>query len=298
VAVLAPVRSASATPPEPAPVWRAQLRVVTGTVSDADSDDNVSVSLNGTNATFVDTPADDFERGHTDTFDLLPAGVRRFSDIQRLQIRKFGTDGWCIARVTLVVNGRPLFDAVPGSPCRWIDADDGHSPLLQWTSLRSNSTWRGYVQPPLPRRITPAEMRDRVEGYVGHAIASNALYWGHVNGAGAVEFSAGGTARSVRVDLDLAADLPLLPDPAVDVDFDLRFSCTAGQITVSTAAFHVDVSSSTVLQVITLGLIGLIDDMVANAIKNSFSGFRYTTSTGTPFCPTITVLSDGNVFFT
>jgi hypothetical protein len=295
--LVVPVPTASAAPSESAPVWRAQLRVVTGNVSDAGTDDRVQVSLNDSNVTRVDTPADDFERGRIDTFDLLPTGVRRFSDLQRVRIDKIGTDGWCIARVTLIVNGRTLFDSVPGSPCRWIDTAAGHSPRLQWTTLRTREAWRFYVQPPLPTRISPAELRDRIETYVGHAISTNALYWGHFGGAAAVEFSNGGTSHRVRVDLDLAADVPFFFDPEVDVEFTLVFSCSSGVIRIATTNFAVDVDSSLVWKVLTLGAVELLDDLVRNAIQGSFSGFTFTTDTGTPFCPIITVSPDGTITF-
>lgn len=81
------------------PVSRIQLQIVTADVSNAGTDDAVSVRLNGnwprvipccTNITWMNYSHDDRERSDTFTYDLNVQGIRRQSDITEINIEKVG----------------------------------------------------------------------------------------------------------------------------------------------------------------------------------------------------------------
>ena len=92
---------ASAAPGESMRVWRAQVRFVTSSNSDAGTDDDVQVSLNDSNRTWLDYGRDDFETGDTFTYDLLLTNLHTLTDIKR-QLKESGTTMFAIGLGTKV----------------------------------------------------------------------------------------------------------------------------------------------------------------------------------------------------
>ena len=82
---------------------------------DANTDDAVQVRLNGRNATWMDQPGDDRERGDLFTYDLMltdPSGISTLSrvrDITMLEVTKTGSDGWCFTTLDLMINGKSIY---------------------------------------------------------------------------------------------------------------------------------------------------------------------------------------------
>jgi hypothetical protein len=288
-------------------VWRLQVRVVVGDVGDAGTDDDVMVQLNGANRTQLDSPANDFERNSSRLYDLPLTGVGRMKDISSLTIQKVGADfktgddGVCVARVDLLVNGVLAFDGFPSpsGPCLWLDSDPGELTFFNFsgTTLRTDNAWLAYQQPGPPLVIPADEWRGRIEGIVGNSIASNALYWGDISGE-AVELSGDG-GPVLHVDLDLAADAPLLPDPGVDIDFDLVFSCATQpdgkiQLEITSTNVHAEADSSIFWELITFDLIDFLDSHVTDSVKTGFKPISQ--SITTPICPNVHVQADGTTF--
>jgi hypothetical protein len=100
----------------------------------------------------------------------------------------------------------------------------------------------------------------------------------------------------VHVDLDLAADVFGF-DPEVDVDFDLRFSCSNGTIAVTTLNRRVNVDSAWYAELLSLGLINILDNTVANSVGKGFQPISLSVDSGTSFCPRISVEDDADVVF-
>jgi hypothetical protein len=226
--------------------WRVQIELQTGDVGDASSGDAVSVKLddldeiNDASFTWLDYGRADFQRNTTHAYDLNLDNLAFRGDIHRVEIHKYGTDGWCLAGFRVLVNGvetyTQTFAAQPGG-CLWLDNDDGHSPsvFVQHATLRAHPSWTAFVQPArfglsgVPAelvatlRIPRAELESRVEALMGHHLHGEAAYWGGLEGARYVEATQASIADAVHFDLDLKASVDVLPNPKLDVDFDLKF---------------------------------------------------------------------------
>jgi hypothetical protein len=142
------------------PLWRAQLRVTTSTVSNAGTDSAVHVRLNSPpgfgftpsgNETWIDSPADDFEAGTTRTYDLLQnGGVRDITDVKMISLLVDGDDAVCIARVELLLNERTIHISNFGnSTCRW--ASQSNQLSISHAELRAQPAWA--AQPATDRPI-------------------------------------------------------------------------------------------------------------------------------------------------
>ena len=292
--------------PEQQPVYRVQVRLFTADVEDAGTDDDVVVSLNPANATWLDSPGDDFERGRNRRYDLFPNGVSRFDDIDWLTITKTGSDGWCISRIELLVNNPAdaVFSRTFG-PCRWLDNDGGHTRNLRisHTELRQGSDWDDYGQSPLSLNMEASEVISRVETAVGNTLHFNDRgYWGNFYGA-AVEIRPEPDLDRVDVlhaildvDLDLAGDATGLPDPEIDVDFELHFTCDPaaepGVIVISLENIDVTTDFSNWVEWFTFFVEGRISDEIEDAVGS----WQTRIDTGQGRCPSwIRVESDGEV---
>lgn len=153
------------------PIWRLQIQLTTANVQNANTNDGVRVELNNSNRTWLNYARDDFERGDTFTYDLNLENATQLGDIEFLRIIKTGDDGWCVDRVTLLVNGRPARSSTV-APCHWLDTSAGRSNT--WLVVDTSAMQRAldaYVAPgSVPRRITAREWESRIQGIAGHAL--------------------------------------------------------------------------------------------------------------------------------
>src|SRR5450432_1302297 len=93
-------------------LYRIQLRVTTGRGNDAGTDQGVYVQFNEfDNKYYLSKGIDNFEEGHTDTYDVLTENVKQIKDIKFMRFGVKGDDGWCMKRVELYLNnnGDPVF---------------------------------------------------------------------------------------------------------------------------------------------------------------------------------------------
>lgn len=298
-------KRALAAPPETTPVWRAQFRLSVADVSDAGTDDDVRIQLNSNNSTWLDYARNDYERNSSFTYDLLLTGVRKLGDITMLKIYKNKTDAICVRSMVLIINGRTIYSRTFGntvSTCLWLDNNDGHpsSFVVSGAVLRASSPWKGFVQPAVPTILTHTELESRIEGAVGDRIQSNKLSWGAgTNLFGhAVEVTKK-SSTAVHVDLDLEYGLPLLPNPEVDVDFDLTFSCANGK--VAATASNYDAHLDSVIYDYLKNLLPvwgpkLLDALTGNALKGLVDNLSISGQFGGN-CPVISVSDNGDVVF-
>lgn len=277
---------AQAQPDEDTKIWRLQVKFLTADVENAGTDDEVHVSLNGDNDTWLDHARNDFERGDYHTYDLKLDNVATLADITRLRIRKTGSDGWCLRRVKLYVNGATIFQRDYDS-CRWLDNEGGHSRTLRFSSatLRANAYWEGWTDPTSsPLRLSRSSIEHIVEGLVGDIIHGEPdVYWGNRHGSKYVAASRL-NATDLRFDIDLAVDAETIcpfSDPDLDVDFDLRFACDAGVVTITPR------NVSAVVDCIWIANPDLSDDLPTIAFETNDFGI----------CPDITIEADGDVVF-
>lgn len=277
--------AAVAAPTETASPGRVQVRLITGDVGDAQTDDPVFVSLGTSHVTWLDSPANDWERASSRTYDLTLDKVTDVASITQLRVGKASpihagpttiySNAWCLARVVLLLNGRPVFDQpVPRlaatDRCRWLK---GESPFFTWTNaqLRSDKLWKVASMPAMGGLITNADLVSQVVASVGQKLHTEPdLRWS-TPGVTVTKLD----GQAVHVDLDLAFKM-LGPDAEVDIDFDLRFACVVPgprikdrrpYWTVTPENQHVYVDSFWLWDAL-LFTGGVIDWLVGNQIDN------------------------------
>jgi hypothetical protein len=282
-----PQRCAYTRGREDRPVFRAQLQIETADIADAGTDDRVRVRLNsapGTvlpagNVTVVDYGHNDFQRGDTFEYDLELTGLTNLEDITELTLAKSGSDGWCVQRIGLSVNNRLVFAqnfSTTASGCRWLDDSGDRSPThtVSHETLRAHPEWVGFIQP-VPISIDGEEMEERVEGLIGHMLASNSdLKWGELRGRAWVE-AFRKDAQTIRMDLDLEGDF-FASNPQIDLEFDLGFRLTQHddqwELDLTTANLETDASYNDFLEALAFVLpcgpfaSAITGDGVANCI--------------------------------
>ncbi|MGE0825821.1 MAG: hypothetical protein AB7G75_27100 [Candidatus Binatia bacterium] len=166
-------------------VSRLRLRIRTANVPDANTNDDVHVSLrdNDNGGTWLNYGRDDFERGDEFTYELLLHdifdGIQDLSEINHIYLLKPGDDGWCIESLTLVAdtrngvdNGVEIFTQDFGptaSTCRWLDGQQNYL-VIGRDTLRAHPLWQAYKQPDPPLALHPIDLERRIEGTVGHII--------------------------------------------------------------------------------------------------------------------------------
>jgi hypothetical protein len=294
---LAAAAPASAAPDEDATVWRVQLRVRVCNSQNAGTNDRVFASLNGSNSTKLDYPHNDLQRNSDFTYDLLLDNVSRFQDITRLRINKGGSDGLCLRTLELRVNNSLIFSRNMNSLFLDNSGSRSRRVTISGADLRASTQWQTYVQPFPPFVITHAELVSRVSASVGTMIDGQAVHWGHLVGTSFVAVArTSDTAVHVNLDLEGEHTIPFVPLPAVDVGFDLEFSCSDGQL-------HVEASNSSV-NVSFDGLFGGLFDFLFDvfgpqnldaSIADSLDNVEFGTDLG--FCPNIQVNAAGDVVF-
>lgn len=240
------------------PVWRIELELRTDSRSGKGTDDPVRIQLNAApsglygmptylpsgNFTWLDYGRDDFERGAVDGYDLNLTGISERGDIHSINFAIDGDDTWCMSGFALLVNGVEVYNESFLPSCLVSEDWGTYQTNFYYVShddLRAHPLWQAYRTPQLvdaadalqrlgrgesvevltlPRQ----EIESRIEGSVGHSISFNSLEWGDRVGLRHVEATATTDPQVAHLDLDLEADVPVLNNPAVDVQFDLRFS--------------------------------------------------------------------------
>jgi hypothetical protein len=159
--------------------------------------------------------------------------------------------------------------------------------------LRSHPLWQGFQAPPRPERITRSAIESRIEAIVGNWIQSSDMYkWGHLYGPRYVEVTPR-DAWSIHVDVDLTRIYDNWPNGEADLDFDLRFSCANGRLSVSVPAVYIAEHSPYLLDVPPMSNSGLRDRLQAG-LSAPLAGLNAMLGvTSLASCPT--VLIDGGL---
>jgi hypothetical protein len=206
--------------------------------------------------------------------------VSELSDINNIYIWTTGTDGWCIEELSLLVNNTEIYNQHFGSTsstCRWIDRDHRETEYLFITRsmLRAHPLWQSYQQPAPPLSLLRDELESRIESLIGDAIHYESAHWGGLDGDRYVEVSRLDD-QAVRVTVDLIAEITGLPDPEVDLRFDLRFSgsCTDGQtpLQLNIAVENVQASADFdwLMEFWNLWLINFAEGEIADRVVDAF----------------------------
>lgn len=154
-------------------LWRAQLTVSIGNVSDAGTDSNISAGINSRSASFgpwgsnymwLETPADDFEAGSTRTYELRTQYVSDVSDVNMIILDNTDSDQVCVSSVTLKLNEVTAF-ARNYSPCLWVR--QGAPLFVDHDELRASTQWQSMLPPSKPIVMS----YDRLDSYVTMMVA-------------------------------------------------------------------------------------------------------------------------------
>jgi hypothetical protein len=286
--------------PEQEEISRIQVRILTADVDGAGTDDDVVISLNPSNSTWLDSPRDDFERGRAWSYDLRLRGIDLFNDIDWLTVTKTGDEGWCVARIDLLVNEVLVFRR-GFNPCRWLDNEDGHTRFLaiRHSELRQGR-WGRYDNPDPGAAyvFTRDEVIRQIEMLVGHELHfEDRARWGEISGD-AVEIRGDGK-HTLSVDLDLSGDT-VYPDPAIDVDFNVVFRCDPADPNVIVVSVEeVDVEATWDIPAGLLGHLlgfeGQIEGQVETALAGEGSRIDYPGNGQCDATPPVTVEEDGTI---
>ena len=289
-------------------IWRLQIILTTNTKSDSDTDSGVYVQFatGEKNKFWLDRAINDREKGMTTAYDVVMSKIRKVSDLKFLSLGIAGWDGWNIKTIKLVINNDfTIFEKSYGTAGIWLEKEGNKKHVLTIPSaeLRNHSKWKPSPQQllvmSLPPFVIPREMLESViECRMGHEIENNnkypsepkmkQLYWGKISGR-PVEVKRK-SANTLSVDLDLAADVSWLPDPSVDVDFDIKLGCKDKRISAEIANVKANVDSL---------LFDVVNFLVpfGDVIKTSFN-FNLAFSAGINIptkCPKFEVDANGNI---
>lgn len=219
-------------------IYRIQLKVKTNTIKNADTDDPVWVQLNSTDDPFyLNLGGNDREKGQTDIYDILSSNVNRIRDIKMIKMGISGNDGWNFREIELIVNGVGIYKKVFSSAGQWIDSDNKSHPKTYTASTKTLRNYTNWNYNSLtnhiykgPAMIPVSMIKSFVESAVGNSLFKvKEITWGHRSGREYVAVKRI-NEHTLRFDLDLTYKINNMPDPELDVDFDLVFSCDNGVI--------------------------------------------------------------------
>jgi len=297
-------------------VWRLQVLLVTGDVSGAGTDDNVSVRLTSSqDSFFLDYGRNDFERGDSHKYDLgfSQGNIVTLGDIQTLQITKAGSPpfgfprgNWCLNEVALIVNNSlHVFDRKFANSCQWLSSayPSSASISIPYGDLRKDASWQNaddrndlnWPPPEYSGTVYNDELVSRFESMIGDAIDRSSSYdelifhahveWGSPNPV-SVTYQ---NPLTLHVKAKLKIVVSNWPDATATMDFNVGVRCSCGllQFPSSTVSFDTD------SWVINTFFRAQVEDEIANGMKDM------TTSVAFPgtYCPTIKVVPSGQIWF-
>jgi hypothetical protein len=288
------------------PIFRARIRIKTADVQDAGTDSNVLVSL-GCNTTYLDYAQNDFERNSSYTYDLIIPGNFTYGDLSSLSIRKEGDDDWCLSEIELELNYATVF-TYSFQTNRWVY--DGDKIVFGYSDLRFNPNWSATLtEIELGLHFAPFHRDDLssiIQSIVGNSMYNQDVYWR--DGAN-VEITYN-TDNSVKVSLPLSYSVSILPDPNLEMTFNMTFSCDCDGIKVAISDLNLDLSTygevlKWVWNYIVTDLVNLVPNMFNH--QNILFDINLTVSDPNlqaqnidnpiPFCPKITVTSNADIDF-
>lgn len=282
------IGAAAAQSIEDAALWRVQLMVKTCDEEKAGTDSKVWVQLTNSAAErfWLDRGGNDRRRNAMEYWDVVIPGLREVRDLTQIRVGINGGDAWCFDRLELHLNrnlGNETTARVYSASLapQWISAErsDGYrSQHLVATALqmRAGEEWnllgarRRIIAPPV--RIRRAILESIVEGVLGHMLSPEQplerLKWGDRKGRAHVQLERreGDPDNVAHVDLDLNLGGRKSRVRAVDVDFDLRVECSAGQLNLDVV--NIDADLSRALKGITLGLGVLVERRLEDGLAD------------------------------
>ncbi|MBL7814694.1 MAG: hypothetical protein JNL70_06785 [Saprospiraceae bacterium] len=230
--------TASARPAfEDITLHRIMVSVTVPNAKDANTDHNVYVLLRGTDKFFLNYGKDDFEKGSTGYYDILPKDVNKIRDIQFLKLGITGTDAIMIGQISLYLNGHLAYQKTfPAG--KWLEKEGSSQSelLIPYQELRAHAGWKypstTSTMWKAPTVIRASMISSVIESAIGNQMSKDPnIAWGDKNTSWGKHVELKYVSpTTIHVDLDLEKSARLSPDPELDVDFDLVFSCNNGAL--------------------------------------------------------------------
>lgn len=312
--------------PEEEPVVRLQIRITTANVRDAGTDDDVLVSLNQNNYTWLDYGAildfdskrkglqsfdgGDFDGNHVFTYDLLTDGVSRVRDIKWITLSKTGSDGWCVQRVELLINSNDVAAVSREfSPRRCLDntVSDERSVTIPFVTIRNSRNWRmanAHVPRAIPTfTLSSNEIVSRTHSAVGNTLHGKAAHWRNPGFLGSVRVKRSNDSTT-RANVFLEGEAPIVTDPSIDISFNLVAGCSGDDLSLKVKNIRVSANFALpkVLLPVTTPLWWLAENYIEKEIKEAFKAyedqFDRDISIFPARCLSVKVLEDGTIEWT
>jgi len=258
-------------------IHRIQLRLTTANVSGANNDQGVWVQMNAADEKFwLYRGFDNFERKHTDTYDVLSRHISFIKDIQFLKLGVKGSDNWRIQKLELLLNDCAFPVYVKDFGVNGLNITLDQPLAIASQALRQAAGWN-YNNNNSQIHVLPAILpKDKLlrlmEATIGNQILNTNLAWGDYSGIdtrwGPVVEVTYKNANTVNIDLDLQKQVDG-PNPEVDVNFDLEFKCINGRIRieVKNVTYHTSVWAK-----ILEWLKSFVPGLLAKALGNPLGG--------------------------
>ena len=240
------------------PLWRLQLQLKVADAAGAGIDNPLRILYGnngqfGDSETFLNYSHDDFETGSDFTYDLILGDIKDLGDLTNLAIVNYGgaSDGdhILIDSFTLLANGEEVYGKKFGntaSSALRLAPFSGYS--VDFLELRAHREWSEYIRyytdttafgnPPVVEvggegalSFDSTQIGSRIESYIGHLMYLGAglpwdMAWGDRDGP-QLRMTVLAPDR-LHVYLNLKGMPDILPDPQVDIEFDIFVSKSCG----------------------------------------------------------------------
>lgn len=252
-----PVRCAITPDGSMVKVYWAELRLTMGNLSGAGTDDPVQIRLQSPiyhvdsepswvpagNGTWLDSFADDFERGSDRTYELLTDHVTQLSDITMLTIAKEGADTMCVRGVELHINGHPSFAKTFGSGPNGCASVGPNGVLsIPFDELRAQASWAQTQLPSGAPGLTANHLKALITAQFGDKLHGR----GSLQNGGVLTTTFKDKKRlAVRIPI-VVHNVPILGNVSSTVFFDLVFDTLGSHLSVQ----NVNADSSDLLELL------------------------------------------------
>ncbi len=231
------------------PVFRLQFRVTTSNVKNHDSDKPAWVKFNDKDPEFfLSKQIDNFQRGHTDTYDIISHNITNVGDIHFIKIGQGNgeQDYWGISNIELLLNNNanPIFSVRFDKPFM-INGDKtiqqgfvGVALIANKNELRGHPGWQlhdrnrtiGLMPSEIPSEFIKSLAEASMGNYISHTPGS--LSWSSDDYGRCVQIKQLST-EMMRVTFKLDAKIRHQPNPEVNIFADMKFVCKDGRLLIS-----------------------------------------------------------------
>jgi hypothetical protein len=301
------------------PVWRVQLLLKTGTRPNAATDDAIFVAVSdrqpfwvdriagdlNLDGTWLDYAHNDFEQGDVHTYELRSDNIKRLGDLQRIQIGKVGSDGWCVAVAALKVNNEQVFRKDFGGNCDYLDGDHREH-QIGYLEMRTHPDWPRsndrFIG--LPSGFKRDDIQAMIETEVGHFTYGTKTSWFTFDNTRMKVVKSSSSPNSLFAQIGLKR-VATGPDAEILISFTIVFSshCDGAVPVVEAEIDNVDTSVRTSAGFLALDpvariVLNTIRSKIRKAIDSRLAFMRLGAALPLSGRPVLVMNSAGDITFT